>query len=99
MRTKFPAIVMVFGVVKSSEGHVMTPQSFPLGLRVNADADAYVKTLQIIIKLPWILSAANGGRPYVFQLDSPQSYGVLKTQDYLDCREFSFCQSKLMAAS
>ncbi|KAM3187865.1 hypothetical protein ACTXT7_001461 [Hymenolepis weldensis] len=46
MRTKFPATVMVFDVVVvSSEGHIMTPQFFSQGLRVDADADAYVETL------------------------------------------------------
>ncbi|KAM3183277.1 hypothetical protein ACTXT7_010668 [Hymenolepis weldensis] len=40
--TKFPATLMVFGVVRS-EGHIMTPPSFPQGCRVNADA--YVETL------------------------------------------------------
>ncbi|KAM3170939.1 hypothetical protein ACTXT7_017608 [Hymenolepis weldensis] len=31
-----------------AEGHIKTPPSLPQGLRVNADADAYVETLQII---------------------------------------------------
>ncbi|KAM3184332.1 hypothetical protein ACTXT7_008548 [Hymenolepis weldensis] len=57
------------------EGHIMTPPLFPQGPRVNAVADAYVKTLQIIVKLPWIDSVANGGRPpYVFQQDSAPSH-------------------------
>ena len=34
MKTKFPATVMVFGVV-SSEGHVMPPHIFEVGLKVN----------------------------------------------------------------
>ena len=34
MRTKFPATVMVFGVV-SSEGHIMPPHIFEVGLKVN----------------------------------------------------------------
>ena len=34
MKTKFPATVMVFGVV-SSEGHIMPPHIFAIGLKVN----------------------------------------------------------------
>ena len=34
METKFPATVMVFGVV-SSEGHIMPPHIFEVGLKVN----------------------------------------------------------------
>ena len=34
MKTKFPATVMVFGVV-SSEGHIMAPHIFKVGLKVN----------------------------------------------------------------
>ena len=34
MKTKFPATVMVFGVV-SSEGHIMPPYIFKVGLKVN----------------------------------------------------------------
>ena len=34
MKTKFPATVMVFGVV-SSEGHIMPPHIFDDGLKVN----------------------------------------------------------------
>ncbi len=34
MKTKFPATVMVFGVI-SSEGHIMPPHIFEIGLEVN----------------------------------------------------------------
>ena len=34
MKTKFPAMVMVFGVV-SSEGHIMPPHIIEVGLKVN----------------------------------------------------------------
>ena len=34
MKTKFPATIMVFGVV-SSEGHIMPPHIFEVGLKVN----------------------------------------------------------------
>lgn len=48
--TKFPAAVMVLGVM-SSEGDVMPPQFFPQGLRINA-AD-YKKVVERIVEL-WI---------------------------------------------
>ncbi|KAM3186045.1 hypothetical protein ACTXT7_005183 [Hymenolepis weldensis] len=54
MHTKFPTTVMVFGVVRIKE-LIVTPPCFPQGFRVNADADAYVETLQtILVKPPWI---------------------------------------------
>ena len=34
MKTKFPATVMVFGVILS-EGHIMPPHIFEVGLKVN----------------------------------------------------------------
>ena len=37
MKTKFPATVMVFGVV-SGEGHIMPPHIFEVGLKVNTKA-------------------------------------------------------------
>ncbi|KAM3187090.1 hypothetical protein ACTXT7_003000 [Hymenolepis weldensis] len=84
MSTKFPATVMVFGVVMGSEGHIMTPQFPPQGLRVNADADAHVETLQTtVVKPPLIDSVANGGKPYVFQQDSPPSHKAPKIQGWM----------------
>ncbi|KAM3184515.1 hypothetical protein ACTXT7_008217 [Hymenolepis weldensis] len=69
------------------------------GLRVNADADAYVETLQTVaVKSPRIDSAANRGRPYVFQQDSASSHKALKIQANMNGREFSLsCHIKLMA--
>ncbi|KAM3171007.1 hypothetical protein ACTXT7_017471 [Hymenolepis weldensis] len=93
MRTMFPKAVMVIGVVKGNAGHIMAPPFFPRGLRINtdADADAYVGTLQTIaVKPPWIESVANGGRlPCVFQQDSAPPNKALKTQDLMDGQEFS----------
>ncbi|KAM3177933.1 hypothetical protein ACTXT7_003575 [Hymenolepis weldensis] len=55
MRTKFPPILMVSGA----------------GLRVNADADAYVETLQTIVK-PCIDNVVNGRSSFLKQdLASP----------------------------
>ncbi|KAM3185136.1 hypothetical protein ACTXT7_006979 [Hymenolepis weldensis] len=53
-------------------------------LRVDADGDANVETLQAIIVEPlWIDCVGNGGRPYVFQQESTSSHGALKTQDWM----------------
>lgn len=47
MHSKFPASVMVLGVV-SSEGDVMPPHMFQQGLRVNADG--YIDALKTVVK-------------------------------------------------
>ena len=65
MKTKFPATVMVFGVV-SNEGHVMPPHIFEVGLRVNTDI--YLDVLESVV-FPWIRRIA-GNRPWVWQQDS-----------------------------
>ena len=65
MKTKFPATVMVFGVV-SSEGDVMPPHIFETGLRVNMDV--YLEVMESTV-LPWIKTVA-GDRPWVWQQDS-----------------------------
>lgn len=78
MHTKFPATVMVLGVV-SSEGHVMPPHFFPQGLRVNAAA--YIEVLETVVK-PWIDSVRNA-RPYVFQQDSAPAHKARTTQDWM----------------
>ena len=57
MQTKFPATVMVFGVV-SSEGHVMPPCIFQKGLKVNTVE--HLKVLEMHV-LPWIRKVANEG--------------------------------------
>ncbi|KAM3171281.1 hypothetical protein ACTXT7_016924 [Hymenolepis weldensis] len=57
---------------------------------VNVGTDAYVETLQAsVVKPPWINGLANGGRPYVFQLDSAPSHKALTTHDWMYSREFS----------
>ena len=49
MKRKFPATVMVFGVV-SSEGHIMPPHIFEVGLKVNAKV--YLDELKSVV-IPW----------------------------------------------
>ncbi|KAM3172148.1 hypothetical protein ACTXT7_015146 [Hymenolepis weldensis] len=67
----------------SERGALHDSSIFLKDLSVNADADAYVETLQIIVVvMPWIDSTANGGRPlYVFQQDSAPSHKALNTHD------------------
>jgi len=78
MHTKFPATVMVLGVV-SNEGHVMPPHFFSQGLRVNAAA--YIEALETVVK-PWI-DSVSGGRPYVLQQDSAPSHKAMRSQDWM----------------
>ena len=49
MKTKFSATVMVFGVV-SSEGHIMPPRIFEVGLKVNTKV--YLDVLKSMV-IPW----------------------------------------------
>ncbi|KAM3184374.1 hypothetical protein ACTXT7_008475 [Hymenolepis weldensis] len=101
MRTKFPPTVMIFGVVEDSKGQIMTTPFLPQGLRVNADAGAYVETLQTTaVGLYWIDSAVNEGRPCVYRKDSVRAHKAPKTQDWMDSQEFSSsCHTKLLMAA
>ncbi|UYV83285.1 hypothetical protein LAZ67_23000403 [Cordylochernes scorpioides] len=78
MHTKFPASVMVLGVI-SSEGDVMPPHFFEKGLRMNADT--YINVLETVVK-PWMNMVA-AGRKYVFQQDSAPAHKAKKTQSWL----------------
>ena len=49
MKTMFPAIVMVFGVV-SSEGHIMPPLIFEVGLKDNTKV--YLDVQKSVV-IPW----------------------------------------------
>ena len=85
MKTKFPAIVMVFGVV-SSEGHIMTPHIFEVGLKVSTKV--YVDVLKSVM-IPWCNQVA-GGRPWVWQQDSAPVHKSKETQTWLqkECYDF-----------
>ena len=69
MKTKFPAMVMVFGVV-SSEGHIVPPHIFEVGLKVNTKV--YLDVLKSVV-IPWCNQVA-GGRPWVWQQDSAPAH-------------------------
>ena len=57
MKTKFSAIVMVFGVV-SSEDHIMPPHIFGVGLKVNTKV--YLDVLKSVV-IPWCNQVADPG--------------------------------------
>ena len=75
MNTKFPATVMVFGVV-SSEGHIMPPHIFEVSLKVNTKV--YLDELKSMV-IPWCNQVA-GGRPGVWQQDSAPAHKSKETQ-------------------
>ena len=58
MKTKFPAMFMVFGMV-FSEGNTMPPHIFEVGLKVNTKV--YLDVLKSVV-IPWCNQEA-GGRP------------------------------------
>ena len=64
MKTKFPATIMVFGVV-SSQGHIMPLHIFEVGLKVNIKV--YLDVLKSVV-IPWCNQVASG-RPWVWQQD------------------------------
>ena len=85
LKTKFPATVMVFGVV-SSEGHIMPPYIFEVGLKVNTKV--YLDVLKSVV-IPWCNHVA-GGRPWVWQQDPAPAHKSKETQTWLqkECYDF-----------
>ena len=85
MKTKFPATVMVFSVL-SSEGPIMPPHIFEVGLKVNAKV--YLDVLKSVV-IPWCNQVA-GGRPWVWQQDSMSAHKSKETQAWLqkECYDF-----------
>ena len=78
MKTKFPATVIVFGVV-SSEGHIMPPHIFEVSLKVNTKV--YLDVLKSVV-IPWCNQVA-GSRPWVWQQDSAPAHKSKETQVWL----------------
>ena len=85
MKTKFPATVMVFGVV-SSEGHIMPPQIFEVGLKVNTKV--YLDVLKSVV-IPWCNQVA-GGKLWVWQQDSAPAHKSKVTQAWLQKESYDF---------
>ena len=85
MKTKFPATVMVFGVV-SSEGHMMPPHIFEVGIKVNTKV--YLDVLKRVV-ISWCNQVA-GGRPWVWQQDSSLAHKFKETQACVqkECYDF-----------
>ena len=85
MKTKFPAMAMVFGVV-SSEGHFMPPHTFKVGLKVNTKV--YLDVLKSVV-IPWCNQVASG-RPWVWQQDSALAHKSKETQAWLQKECYNF---------
>ena len=85
MKTKFPATVMVFGVVLS-EGHILPPHIFEVGLKVNTKV--YLDVLKGMV-IPWCNQVA-GGRPWVWHKDWAPTHKSKETQAWLqkECSDF-----------
>lgn len=77
MSTKFPATVMVLGVV-SNKGEVMPPLVFEAGFRINTDV--YLEVLSTVVK-PWMDEVA-GGLFYVCQQDGAPAHASKRTQEW-----------------
>ena len=76
---------MVFGVV-SSEGHIMPPHIFEVGMKVNTEV--YLDVLKSVV-IPWCNQVASG-RPWVWQQDSAPAHKSKETQAWLqkECYDF-----------
>ena len=85
MKTKFSAMVMVFGVV-SSESDIMPPHIFEVGLKVNTKV--YLDVLKSVV-IPWCNLVA-GGRPWVWQQDSAPAHKSKETQAWLQKEFYDF---------
>ena len=85
MKTKFQAMLMVFGLV-SSEGHIRPPHIIEIGLKVNTKV--YLDVLKSVVILWCNLMAS--GRPRVWQQDSVPAYKSKETQAWLqkECYDF-----------
>ena len=85
MKTKFPATVIVFGVV-SSEGHIMSFHIFEVSLKVNTKV--YLDVLKNVVII-WGNQVA-GGRPWMWQQDSAPAHKSKATQAWLqkECYDF-----------
>ena len=80
---------MVFGVVLS-EGHIMPPHIFEVGLKVNTKV--YLDVVKNVVKnvvIPWCNQVA-GGRTWVWQQDSTPAHKSKDTWAWLqkECYDF-----------
>lgn len=77
-RSKNPAAIMVL-VIISSEGHVMPPHFFSVGLKINQQV--YLDVLEQVV-VPWMKMVA-GDRSYTFQQDSAPAHKAKRVQSWL----------------
>ena len=72
--------------VVSSEGHIMPPRIFEVGVKVNTKV--YLDVLKSVV-IPWCNRVA-AGRPWVWQQDSAPAHKSKKTQAWLqkECYDF-----------
>ena len=78
------ATVMAFSAV-SSEGHILPPHIFEVGLKVNTKV--YLDVLKSVV-IPWCNQVV-GGRPWVWQQDSVPVHKSKETQAWLQkCYDF-----------
>ena len=76
---------MVFGVV-SSEGHIMQPHIFDIGLKVNTKV--YLDVLKSVV-IPWC-NQVGGGRSWVWQQHSVPAHKSKETQAWLQKESYDF---------
>ena len=79
------ATVMVFGVI-SSEGHIMPPHIFEVGLKVNTKV--YLEVLKSVV-ISWCNQVA-GGKPRMWQQDSALAHKSKETQAWLQKECYNF---------
>ena len=94
MKTNFTPTVMVFRVV-SSEGHIVPPHIFEVGLKVNTKV--YLDVLKSVV-IPWCDQVA-GGRPWVWQQDSAPAHKSKETQAWLQKECYDFVPFSLWPSS
>ena len=85
MKIKFPATIMVFGVL-SSEGHIIPPYIFEFSFQVNSKV--YVDVLKSVV-IPWCNQVASD-RPWVWQQDSAPTHKSKETQAWLQKEWYDF---------
>ena len=83
MKTKFPNMVMVFGVISSD---MMPLHIFETGLRV--DTEIYLQVIETVV-LPWIKQVAQD-KPWVWQQDSAPCHISKRSLAWLEEHCYNF---------